>query len=250
MTGYTAVKYFKFPHCYMNIKSQDLKIPENNCKNHLEEIKRLKKQRVAMEDRNNDLKNKIDLLEKEDKKIIDKIFFIKNLQNKVKKARDNVKKNRREKEELKRKRLLKIEAQKRKNFEFKKANASSVQKIRQRIQEEKSRMYKEGCALKEMALQSKNMKCQEKKRKAELIKFSKGMGKLWLELQNHKRIEEMSRRLEEQKEAELDKLYRQEHIYIKNKEREKLVMNNYQRDQEYQERILEEFKQTINKGER
>ena len=249
MKSYTAVKNLKYPHCYLNIKSHELKAPANNCKNHLEEIKRVKKQRIAMEDRNKDLKNKIDLLEKEDKKIIDKIFFIKNLQNKVKKARDNVKKNKREKEELKRRRLLKIEAQKRKNFEFKKANVSSVQKIRQRIQEEKSRMYKEGCALKEMALQSKNFKCKEKKRKAELIKFSKGIGKLWLELQNHKRVEEMSRRLQKQKEEELDKLYKQENIYIMNKEREKRIMNNYQRDQEYQEKILEEFKHTINKGE-
>ena len=246
MKAYASVKRLKNPLSYINLQNEQNKASEKKRKENLEEIRKVRKQRMEMENRNKDLRNKIELLEKEDKKIIDKIFFIKNLQSKVQKARETVEKSKQKKEELRRKREQNIQEQKQRNFAFKKANMDSRIRIKQKMKEEKHKLYKEGCMLKEKALKARSKTYISLRKKAEQTKINKGIGKLWLKFQIDKRSEIFVKRLEQEKKAELEKLKKEEEIYRMNKFKEKSIMSNFQKDQEYQEKVLDDFKNTIN----
>ena len=246
MKAYASVKRLKNPLSYINLQNEQNMASEKKRKEHLEEIRKVRRQRMEMENKNKDLRNKIELLEKEDKKIIDKIFFIKNLQTKVQKARETVERSKKKKEELRLKRQQCVEEQKKRNLAFKKANMDSRIRIKQKMNEEKRQMYREGCKLKEKALKARSKTYLSLRKKAEQTKINKGIGKLWLKFQVDKKSQMFVKRLEQEKQDEMDKLKKEEQLYRKNKFKEKSIMSNFQKDQEYQEKVLDDFKNTIN----
>ncbi len=246
MKAYASVKRLKNPLSYINLQNEQNRASEKKRKEHLDEIRKVRKLRMEMENKNKDLRNKIPLLEKEDKKIIDKIFFIKNLQSKVQKARETVEISKKKKEELRLKREQLVEEQKKRNLASKKANMDSRIRIKQKMNEEKRKLYKEGCKLKEKALKARSKTYISLRKKAEQTKINKGIGKLWLKFQIDEKSEMFVKRLEQEKQIEFEKLKREEQVYRQNKFKEKGIMNNFQKDQEYQEKVLDDFKNTIN----
>jgi len=74
------------------------------------------------------------------------------------------------------------------------------------------------------------------------------IGKLWLQYQQEQKSQFIAKRLVLKHKDETNKLKKAEKMYQSFKKKEDLIVENFKKDQMYQETILEEFKNTINHG--
>lgn len=215
---------------------------------YLSSIKKLKAQRKEMESRNITLKNKVELLEKEDKKIVDKIFYIKNLQVKVTQAREVLKTSKAQKN----KRLLSeqrhVQELKKRNFEFKQDIENSKIKAIEAIKLHKEQLYQEGKRLREKALKMKIKSERKLKVEAQKTKKENDIGKQWLKYQQEQRSQLLADRLLVEQKDENNRLKKAKRELKKYQNKEQIAFSTFHKDQVYQETVLEEFKNTINKG--
>ena len=209
-------------------------------------INKIKEQRKLLDLKNQSIKSKIDLLQKEDKKIIDKIFFIKNLQTKVVNARENIKAVKSQKAIRAKKEQDQVKRLRDRNFEFKKEHQKNIQTVLEVHKAKKEAYYKEGKKFKEKAFRIKQRTERRVKTKAKTTKEVKNIGKLWMELKQDQVARERAEKLEAQRKAELAKLKKAKRAHKRFLGKEQQIFANFQKDQEFQETVLDEFKNTIN----
>lgn len=217
-----------------------------NCGEFMSSIKKLKQKRKELESMNYGLKNKVNLLEKEDKKVIDKIFYIKNLQAKVTQARETLNSNKRLKEARKENEKRDCEELKRRNLEFKNDIEVSKQKAIEALKLRKEQLYQEGRKIREKALEVKVKSEKKLKTRVEKTKQINNIGKLWLIRQQEQRSQLMADRLQVEQKDEVNRLKKAKREFNTYRNKEQAILSNFQRDQAFQETVLEEFKNTIN----
>lgn len=210
------------------------------------DLKRLKEKRREIEAQNKNLKNKVELLEKEDKKIIDKIFYIKNLQGKVTKAREAIKTNKEQKKQRLKSENKYVNELKMRNFEFKKGMQISKQKAIEALKLEKDNLGKEGRKNRQKAIKLKEKREKKLKVKVRTMKDDNNIGRLWLKHKQEERSQLLAERMLIEQKNELNRLKKAEKTLKAVQMKEQNVLDRYKRDQKYQEAALDEFKNTIN----
>jgi len=131
---------------------------------------------------------------------------------------------------------------------FKTEIENSKQKALEVLKTQKEQLYQEGKYLKEKALKLKEKREKKVKDKMKKTREANNIGKLWLQYQQEQKSQFIAKRLVLKHKDETNKLKKAEKMYQSFKKKEDLIVENFKKDQMYQETILEEFKNTINHG--
>ena len=161
-------------------------------------------------------------------------------------ARENLKELKKKKEDREKESKDEVEKLRARNFEFKKESESRLRAVHEALRAKKEAQCVEGRKLKEKVNRAKARAERKLRSKALATKKSKCVGKMWLEQQAEALAQQKAERLEEERREEVARLKKARRAQKKYLKKEESVLNNFQKDQEYQENVLEEFKNTIN----
>ena len=112
----------------------------------------------------------------------------------------------------------------------------------------KEQLYQEGKRLREKALKMKIKSERKLKVEAQKTKKENDIGKQWLKYQQEQRSQLLADRLLVEQKDENNRLNKAKRELKKYQNKEQIAFSTFHKDQVYQETVLEEFKNTINKG--